>query len=104
MVVVLGLVVGYATLDKETRGVITNLPTNTDVLFWSIPQRDAAFRALDRLSFLANSNVITKRSKPYPLLAGPPITIPGQHAKFDVRGFERSDGGECKTPRTAPNP
>ena len=58
--VLLAIGVGYATLDKETRGIIAALPTNKDVLFWSVPQRDAAFRGLDRLSFLAKSRIITK--------------------------------------------
>ena len=40
--------VGWFSLDKETRGLLATLPTNRDVLFWSQPQRDAAFRALDR--------------------------------------------------------
>jgi CubicO group peptidase (beta-lactamase class C family) len=75
VVVVLGA--GYLSLDKETRGVISALPTNKDVLFWSIPQRDAAFRALDRLSFLAKAHAIAKSDAPYPLPAGAPITIPG---------------------------
>jgi CubicO group peptidase (beta-lactamase class C family) len=79
-ILVLGLGIGYASLDKETRGVIAALPTNKDVLFWSIPQRDAAFRALDRLSFLAKANTITKSDKPYALPAGTPITIPNLDA------------------------
>ena len=78
--IVLGLGVGYLTLDKETRGVLAALPTNKDVLFWSIPQRDAAFRALDRLSFLAKARTITKSDKPYVLPAGAPITIPSLDA------------------------
>ena len=44
---------GWFSLDKETRGLLATLPTNRDVLFWSEPQRDAAFRALDRLPVLA---------------------------------------------------
>ena len=50
--VVAGLA-GWFSLDKETRGLLATLPTNRDVLFWSQPQRDAAFRALDRLPVLA---------------------------------------------------
>ena len=42
-------VAGWFSLDKETRGWLATLPTNRDLLFWSEPQRDAAFRALDRL-------------------------------------------------------
>ena len=38
---------GWFSLDKETRGLLATVPTNRDLLFWSVPQRDAAFRALD---------------------------------------------------------
>jgi CubicO group peptidase (beta-lactamase class C family) len=79
-ILLLGLGIGYATLDKETRGVLGAMPTNKDVLFWSIPQRDAAFRALDRLSFLAKASPISKSDKPYALPAGTPIMIPGLDA------------------------
>jgi CubicO group peptidase (beta-lactamase class C family) len=72
--------IGYLSLDKETRGVLTAMPTNKDVLFWSIPQRDAAFRALDRLPVLAKARPIAKSDKPYDLPAGAPITIPGLDA------------------------
>lgn len=79
-VVLIGLGIGCGSLDKETRGVVAALPTNRDVLFWSIPQRDAAFRALDRLSNLAKANTIAKSDTPYPLPEGPPISIPGLEA------------------------
>ena len=47
--------VWYAQLDAETRGILAHLPTNADVLGWSQPQRDAAFRAMDRLPVLAEA-------------------------------------------------
>lgn len=75
-VVALGFGIGYLTLDKETRGVLGQLPTNRDVLFWSVPQRDAAFRALDRLSFLAKASPISKSANPLALPVGAPLTIP----------------------------
>ncbi|MBC7521005.1 MAG: serine hydrolase, partial [Sandarakinorhabdus sp.] len=34
----------FASLDPETRGILGHLPTNADVLGWSVDQRDAAFR------------------------------------------------------------
>ena len=34
----------YASLDKETRGILAAMPTNADVLMWSESQRDAAFQ------------------------------------------------------------
>jgi hypothetical protein len=36
---------GCFALDKETRGLLSTLPTNRDLLFWSQPQRGAAGRA-----------------------------------------------------------
>lgn len=42
----------FASLDRETRGILAAMPTNTDVLLWSQNQRDAAFRALDRMRHL----------------------------------------------------
>jgi CubicO group peptidase (beta-lactamase class C family) len=77
---ILGAGIAYASLDKETRGVLAAMPTNKDVLFWSIPQRDAAFRALDRLPVLAKASPIAKSATPYDLPAGEPITIPGLDA------------------------
>ncbi|WP_457322578.1 hypothetical protein, partial [Stenotrophomonas sp. P5_B8] len=63
-VVVVGGFAGWFSIDKETRGLLATLPTNRDVLFWSQPQGDAAFRALDRLSVLAKSRVIPAGSSP----------------------------------------
>ena len=67
---------GWLTLDKETRGLLATLPTNRDLLFWSQPQRDAAFRALDRISLLAKSRVIPAGGTPMPLPPGPPLKLP----------------------------
>jgi CubicO group peptidase (beta-lactamase class C family) len=73
MLAALGL--AYLSADKETRNLIANLPTDRDVLFWSVPQRDAGFRALDAIPILAESNVIAAGGPVYPLPAGEPITI-----------------------------
>ncbi|MFT4097006.1 MAG: serine hydrolase [Rhodoblastus sp.] len=70
-------VVAFASLDKETRGILMYLPTNADVLTWSQPQRDAAFRALDRLPFLAKAREAAPSPNPTPLPPGKPLTIPG---------------------------
>jgi len=67
----------FASLDRETRGILMYLPTNADVLTWSQPQRDAAFRALDRLPFLAKAREIAPSSNPTPLPAGKPLNVPG---------------------------
>ncbi len=69
--------IGYRSLDKETRGFLATFPTNTDLLTWSQAQRDAAFRALDRLPFLAKSRVIAASPTPLALAPGKPLSIPG---------------------------
>ena len=69
-------VAGWFSLDKETRGLLATLPTNRDVLFWSPDQRDAAFRALDRLPFLAKAHVVAAGNAPRPLPAGAPLKLP----------------------------
>ena len=67
---------GWLSLDKETRGLLASLPTNRDLLFWSQPQRDAAFRALDRISLLAKWHVVPAGGTPVPLPPGPALKLP----------------------------
>lgn len=76
-VVVLGVaaVGGWFSLDKETRGLLATLPTNADVLFWSQAQRDAAFRAMDRLPFLAQAHGVPASGTPSPLPPGAPLKL-----------------------------
>lgn len=67
----------YASLDQETRGLLAAMPTNRDVLMWSQSQRDAAFRAMDRLPILAKAHQIAPSAKPLALPQGKPLVIPG---------------------------
>lgn len=67
---------GWFSLDKETRGLLKTVPTNRDLLFWTVPQRDAAFRALDRISLLAKWHVVPASTAPSPLPPGPPLDLP----------------------------
>ncbi|MBP6361961.1 MAG: beta-lactamase family protein [Novosphingobium sp.] len=66
----------YASLDKETRGLIAAMPTDRDVLSWKLEQRDAAFRAMDRLPVLAKVNQAEPSANPLPLPQGAPLDIP----------------------------
>ncbi|MFM9935426.1 MAG: serine hydrolase domain-containing protein [Novosphingobium sp.] len=70
----------FASLDAETRGLLAALPTNADVLSWSVPQRDAAFRAMDRLPVLAEAREIAPSPTPLQLPTGRPLSIPGVEA------------------------
>lgn len=83
-VLVAGVVFFYFSMDKDTRNLLANLPTDRDVLFWTIPQRDAAFRSLDWIPVLAKSNVIESGGTVYPLPQGEPISIP-----MDVEAYMR---------------
>ena len=65
----------WVTADKDMKALVSNMPTDTDVLFWSIPQRDAAFRSLDRLPMLAKSNIIEAGDDVYPMPKGAPLGI-----------------------------
>ena len=67
----------FASLDKETRGLLTALPTNRDVLSWKQTQREAAFRAMDRIPLLAKAATVTPSPTPLALPAGKPLEIPG---------------------------
>jgi CubicO group peptidase (beta-lactamase class C family) len=73
---VVGAGAAWLSLDKETRGLLATLPTNRDLLFWSQPQRDAAFRALDRLPVLAKWRDVPTGGAPSPLPPGPPLKLP----------------------------
>ncbi len=66
---------GWFSLDKEARGLLATLPTNRDLLFWSQPQRDAAFRAMDRIPVLAKWRVVAPGNTPAPLPPGPPLQL-----------------------------
>jgi CubicO group peptidase (beta-lactamase class C family) len=61
------------TADQDLRRLILHMPTNKDVLFWSIAQRDAAFRAMDRMPVLTESRIISGGKKIYPIPTEAPL-------------------------------
>ena len=46
---------GWWTIGPDWRALLRNPPLDTDVLFWSEAQRDAAFRMMDRVPMLATA-------------------------------------------------
>jgi len=64
-----------AIADRYMRGLIFNMPTDRDVLFWSIPQRDAAFRVIDRFPLFVKSRLVSAGEEVYPLVNGAPLGI-----------------------------
>lgn len=85
---VLAGVAGWFSLDKETRGLIATFPTNRDLLFWNEAQRDAAFRAMDRIPLLAKWHTALPRPVPRPLPTGAPIKLP-----LDVDAYLKAQHG-----------
>ncbi len=75
----------WVSLDKEQRSAIANLPTNRDVLFWESEQRDALFRAMDRLPWIVGSNTIAAGTAVRELPQGEPLDLP-----LDLDGFMAS--------------
>ena len=63
-------------IKKIALGLLATLPTNRDLLFWSQPQRDAAFRALDRIPMVTQSRVVAAGGTGSPLPPGPPLRLP----------------------------
>ncbi|SFR42424.1 CubicO group peptidase, beta-lactamase class C family [Marinobacter daqiaonensis] len=75
VIVLLALALGtfWAMADKDMRRLVLNMPTDTDVLFWSTPQRDAVFRSMDRVPILSKSRIIAAGDNTFPLPEGEPL-------------------------------
>ncbi|MFY8074223.1 MAG: serine hydrolase domain-containing protein [Sphingorhabdus lacus] len=65
----------WATADDDMKALVSSMPTDANVLFWNTAQRDAAFRAMDRIPILAKSHIIESGDDVYPLPKGTSITI-----------------------------
>ena len=76
----------WVSADKDMKALISHLPTDANVLFWSVEQRDAAFRTMDRIPILAKANIIAKGDKVYPLPNGAPLTMEKYGLDFDAEG------------------
>ena len=80
--------IGWFSLDKEARGLLATFPTNRDILFWNEKQRDAAFRAMDRIALLAKWRTAAPSAQVRPLPPGPPLKLP-----LDVDAYLREQHG-----------
>lgn len=66
--------VGWWMIGPAWRALLTDPPTNTDVLFWSVGQRDAGFRMLDQVPALVESRVAQPHTV-RPLPTGQPLSL-----------------------------
>jgi len=73
----------WFSLDEDQRGVLANMPTDRDVLFWPEDTRNAAFRAMDAFPALADARVIEAGDATYPLPDGDALRL----GDFDLDTF-----------------
>jgi CubicO group peptidase (beta-lactamase class C family) len=73
LVVFLGI--GWWLIGPDWRALLTNPPSGRDVLFWSVPQRDAAFRMIDQLPMIIESRPIKAGGSVHPLPDGTPLAL-----------------------------
>ncbi len=74
-VFVVGFGIFWGKADPDLRRLILHLPTNTDVLFWSTSQRDAAFRSMDRMPILVESRMVPAGKNIHHLPMGVPLDV-----------------------------
>jgi CubicO group peptidase (beta-lactamase class C family) len=65
----------WVSADKDIKALVASMPTDTNVLFWTIEQRDAGFRAIDRIPILAKANIIEAGDEVFALPKGAPLAI-----------------------------
>ena len=65
----------FTAVDQDLRRLMLHPPMNKDVLFWSLSQRDAAFRAMDRMPILTKSRNISRGKIIYSLPEGEPLEV-----------------------------
>ncbi len=66
---------GWLAIGPDWRAVLAHPPLGRDVLFWSLAQRDAGFRMLDRVPVLAASHLVRAGPDVRPMPVGPPLAL-----------------------------
>ncbi len=67
----------WFSIDKNVRYLILNQPSSPNALFWTIPQRDAAFQSVDKLGIMPKREIKKGQVQP-DLTDGEPLTIDEQ--------------------------
>ena len=80
----------WATASKDMRQLVLNIPTDRDALFWSMPQRDAVFRMMDRVPLIIKSNIIAADKDFLRLALGESIDL-----GIDVDAFMKDQRGSA---------
>lgn len=75
LVLVLLAAAGWWAMGPDWRRFLANPALDANVLFWSMEQRDAAFRMLDRVPIISRSNRIETGETVRPLEQGAPLPL-----------------------------
>lgn len=79
---VLAGLIGWWMIGPDWRRLATNMPTHPSMLFWSLEQRDAGFRMLDRMPFFVDTRTIRSGKTVRPLEDGEPLNL-----DFDIDAY-----------------
>ena len=66
----------WAMIGSDWRRLISAMPTDANVLFWTQAQRDAGFRMIDRVPMLVKASDIPAASNVLDLPDGPELALP----------------------------
>ncbi|MEO1015126.1 MAG: serine hydrolase domain-containing protein [Pseudomonadota bacterium] len=97
---------GWRAIGPDWRALIANAPTDTDLLFWSVAERDAAFRMLDRVPFVSRTRKIATGDSIRDLPDGAPLDLATVGFELDafmdaarIAGFVVVQDGEVRLER-----
>lgn len=81
-ILVLIAAVFWWAIGSDWRRLITAMPTNGDVLFWTQDQRSAGFRMMDEIGMIISAREIPASNEVKPLETGAPLELP-----FDMDAY-----------------
>ncbi|MBR8656250.1 serine hydrolase [Achromobacter sp. Marseille-Q0513] len=75
MVTALMTAAGGVARAEEARNPQSTLPTNNNLLFWNQSERDAAFRAMERVPLMGGWHTVAPSATPRIWQSGPPLKL-----------------------------
>ncbi|MEM1397607.1 MAG: serine hydrolase domain-containing protein [Pseudomonadota bacterium] len=102
-VLIVAVFVGWRAIGPDWRALLSNAPTDTNVLFWTTEQRDVGFRMMDALPALVKSRVIKAGDTPLVVEKGAPLSLESDldamMEKQRIAGLVVLQGGKVRIER-----
>ncbi|MEM9263542.1 MAG: serine hydrolase, partial [Pseudomonadota bacterium] len=102
-VLIVAAFVGWRAIGPDWRALLSNAPTDTNVLFWTTEQRDVGFRMMDALPALVKSRVIKAGDTPLVVEKGEPLSLESDldamMEKQRIAGLVVLQGGKVRIER-----